>query len=76
MQDFMVVSTLMLGVTFAMIYQGTIPEGIAVEMLRTYTFFLGLALFLLFMSLWFALQLQDRLSSWMNGCVVVYTQWM
>jgi hypothetical protein len=67
MQDFMVVATLMLGVAFSMVVQGHIPDNISKPLLRAYTTFLALSLFCLFVSLWFALQLQHRLSSWMSG---------
>ena len=71
MQDFMVVATLMLGVAFSMVVQSQIPDNISKPLLRTYTVFLGSSLFCLFVSLWFAIQLQHRLSSWMSGYVCV-----
>jgi hypothetical protein len=69
MQDFMVVATLMLGVTFAMLVEGSLPAHVDKGLLRAYVLFLGSSLCFLFISLWFALQLQGRLSSWMAGCV-------
>ena len=59
-------SALMLGTSFTMLFQGTIPTGVDTNVLRAYSFFLSTSLLLLFVSLWSALQLQGRMSSWMN----------
>jgi hypothetical protein len=66
MQDFMVAATLMFGVAFSMVVEAIVPAKISLGVLRAYSIALGAALFLLFSSLWFALQMQRRMGVWMT----------
>lgn len=61
-QTLMIVDTLMFSCAAAVFCEGDIPESTPVELVRLYAFFLGAALTLLFVSVWFSLKLQGRMA--------------
>ena len=73
-QTLMIIDTLMFSCAYAVVVQGDLPLAVSTWVLRLYATMSGVALTLLFVSIWFSIKLQTRMAMYdMHRPHVVYT---